>query len=177
MILSQAVKVAEKYRNLLSPWCEPGMCLVAGSVRREKPEVGDIELVCIPKTVHLIPFVTTVNQWYGKRGRATGRYTQRGLYEGIDLDLFMPQKSDFIRQFVIRTGSADYSAKVIASAWVRKGWRGTEDGLRLEKECNQRGKKWICTVSRPQLPPEWQIEQEFFDWLGVKFIEPKKREL
>jgi DNA polymerase/3'-5' exonuclease PolX len=173
MNLPQAVEVAVKYRNLLSPWCE--RIEIAGSIRRRKPEVKDIEIVCVPKSVHLIPFVTTVKQWYKIKGEPTGRYTQRGLYESINLDLFMPQKKDFIRQFAIRTGPAEYSAKVIAVAWVKGGWRGTEDGLRLQKECVLKGKKWICTAARPTLPPEWITEQEFFDWLGVKFIQPEKR--
>jgi len=177
MILSRALEVSNKYQGLLSPWCEPEMCRIAGSTRRKKPEVGDIELVCVPRTVHLIPFVTTVRQWYKKKGEPTGRYTKRGLYEGIDLDLFIPQKEDFIRQFVIRTGSDTYSHNVIAAAWVKKGWRGTEDGLRLEKECIQQGKKWLVNVPRPQLPPIWKTEEEFFAWLGVKFIEPEKRNL
>lgn len=177
MILSDANEVANKYRNILLPWCEPNMCRIAGSVRRKEKEVGDIELVCVPKTVHLIPFVTTVKQWYKIKGEPTGRYTKRGLYEPITLDLFMPHKRDYFRQFVIRTGSAGYSAKVIAVAWVKKGWRGTEDGLRLESQCSQHGKKWICNIQSPQLPPEWKSEQEFFDWLGLKYIEPELRKV
>jgi len=182
MNLIQAAPIAEKYRKLLEPWCEPDMCRIAGSIRRQKPEVKDIEIVCVPRTVHLIPFVTTVNQWYKKKGEPTGRYAKRSLYESIDLDLFMPQKKDFIRQFVIRTGSADYSAKVIAVAWVKKGWVGTENGLRRREECihpqnSPTGKIWICQVSRPQLPPEWQSEEEFFDWLKVKYISPEERNL
>jgi DNA polymerase/3'-5' exonuclease PolX len=73
MILSEAIEVAEKYRKLLEPWCEPEMCRIAGSTRRKKPDVGDIEIVCVPRTVHLIPFVTTVKQWYKKKGEPTGR--------------------------------------------------------------------------------------------------------
>ena len=28
----------------------------------------------------------------------------------------------------------------------------------------------------PQLPPEWKSEEEFFEWLGIKWKEPKDRE-
>jgi len=191
MKLSQATEIAEKYRRLLEPWCEPEYCRIAGSLRRECPDIGDIEIVCVPKSVHLIPFAVTIRQWWKIKGEPTGRYTKRRLYEGIDLDLFITNKKDFIRQFVIRTGSADFSAKVIAVAWVKKGWRGTEDGLRLQKECTPikakcasiaeayGGKekiiKWTCSVPRPQLPPKWQTEEEFFGWLNVKYIPPQQR--
>jgi DNA polymerase/3'-5' exonuclease PolX len=177
MILARALEIALKYQGILTPWCEPEMCKIAGSLRRQKPDVKDIELVCVPRTVHLIPFVTTVKQWIKLKGEPTGRYTQRMLYESIALDLFIPSKPDFIRQFVIRTGSADYSARVIATAWVKKGWVGTKDGLRRETQCLQKGKKWICQVPNPTLPPVWQSEQEFFDWLKVKFIPPQERNL
>ena len=193
MILFQALEIAEKYKGLLVPWCEPNYCEVAGSVRRQRPECGDVEIVCVPKTVHLIPFAETVRQWWKVKGEPTGRYTKRRLYEGIDLDLFITNKKDFARQLVVRTGSANYSAKVIAMAWVKKGWRGTEDGLRLEKECvpikakgalitkayggKEKIIKWICNVPRPQLPPEWNSEREFFDWLGVRYVPPWERNL
>jgi hypothetical protein len=44
MILSQALEVANKYKNLLLPWCEPEMCRIAGSLRRgTKLDVKDYE--------------------------------------------------------------------------------------------------------------------------------------
>jgi activating signal cointegrator 1 len=47
--LETARKVAEKLLKVLEPHCE--QIAIAGSIRRNKPEVGDIELVAIPKLV------------------------------------------------------------------------------------------------------------------------------
>jgi DNA polymerase/3'-5' exonuclease PolX len=178
MNLSYALEIAEKYRAILEPYCEEGYCLIAGSIRRRKPEVGDIELVVVPRGRDLIKFAAQVNRWFKIKGEPTGRYTKRKLDEGIYLDLFITNKKDYFRQFAIRTGSEKYSATIIAHSWVKKGWRGTEDGLRLEKECVQQGKKkWICVVSNPHLPPTWQSEEEFFLWLGVPYVSPERRQI
>jgi len=45
--LSTAITLAESIVTALAPGCS--RIAIAGSVRREKPEVGDIEIVCIPR--------------------------------------------------------------------------------------------------------------------------------
>lgn len=121
------------------------------------------------------------------KGKPDGRMMQIELknpYDGVRtimLDLFMPQPHDYYRQFAIRTGSSDYSAKVIATGWNKIGWVGTSEGLRAETECvgskdPSTGKvKWRCMAKNPTLPPAWQTEQEFFSWLGVQFVPPSIR--
>ncbi len=47
MQLDKALEIAEKTKELLAPYCE--RIEIAGSIRRKKPEVKDIELVAIPK--------------------------------------------------------------------------------------------------------------------------------
>jgi DNA polymerase/3'-5' exonuclease PolX len=112
------------------------------------------------------------------KGNAEGRYMQMFIKGGAVLDLFMPQKEDYYRQLAIRTGSAQYSAFVIAQGWKRKGWCGTHDGLRLQSECIQtKSNNWVCEKKEPTIPPVWQSEQEFFHWLGVEYVHPSKREI
>jgi DNA polymerase/3'-5' exonuclease PolX len=47
MELSRAREIAKRVLVLLRPFCERAE--IAGSIRRGKPEVGDIEIVVIPK--------------------------------------------------------------------------------------------------------------------------------
>jgi DNA polymerase/3'-5' exonuclease PolX len=192
--LSKARSIADKILGQLQPYCE--VILIAGSIRREKMEVKDIEIVCVPKrvlkggmdlfgedtrTTVIHPDFTRTVQGLGEilKGRTDGRMMKIKLKEKIELDLFMPQPIDFWRQFAIRTGSSDYSAKVIAAAWVKNGWCGTSDGLRLQKECEptiKDGKTtWKCVADKPTLPPVWESEKEFFQWLGVTYVHPKMR--
>ena len=92
------------------------------------------------------------------------------------LDLFMPESRDYYRQYAIRTGSADYSFKVLAAGWRRKGWCGTPDGLRRVRDCKEVKKSvWKCINPQAELPPVWQSEHEFFDWIGVRWIKPSLR--
>lgn len=188
----QAAAIAVAICERLQPYCEPGRINIAGSIRRKKPEVKDIEIICMPKyqmttTPTLFGDEPAINICIGFldeaislglviKGSPAGRYMQVHLPEEINLDLFMPQPHDYMRQFAIRTGSAEYSAKTIATAWSRAGWVGTHDGLRRRDECRQiAGDYWQCTALNPTLPPAWESEAAFFEWLGIEWIKPELR--
>jgi hypothetical protein len=95
----------------------------------------------------------------------------------INLDLFMPQPDDYYRQYAIRTGSADYSKNVIANGWLKKGWCGTDEGLRLQYDCCKAASGWKITRKEGQKPPVWESEEIFFEWLGVQWMEPWLRNM
>lgn len=186
-----AISIGEKLKPFTS------RINIAGSVRRQKSEVKDIELICLPRYMDLVHsdlfgaktvervisenFVGII-QKLGKvvKGKPDGRYMQIELRERINLDLFMPEPDDYYRQYAIRTGSADYAARTIAAAWKRKGWCGSDQGLRLQADCVEHkqadGKsKWVCVNPGAERPPVWNSEQEFFEWLSVAYIMPKLR--
>jgi DNA polymerase/3'-5' exonuclease PolX len=197
MKLSEAKEIADKIVETLSPFCEK--CLIAGSIRREKPDVKDIEIVVQPKTwlatvstslfepnsteeKRLVSFSNSVRKLgtLEKGNPETGKYCAIVLPEGIKLDLFIPEINDFYRQYAIRTGSADYSWKELAGGWKKLGWCGSDKGLRKMSDCIEQktpdGKStWKCIVSNPELPPVWESEEHFFQWLNVKWVEPKER--
>src|SRR5262245_1970482 len=95
--LAQAIILAEEVCDVLRPFCT--RLEVVGSIRRQRPTIGDIEIVCRPRQVPgglfadeltVDPgFVAAVNQWPAVRGQPTGKYTQRQLPSGMTLDLFM----------------------------------------------------------------------------------------
>ena len=191
MPLERAQKLADRFVELVGGHCE--RIDIAGSVRRKKDFVGDIEIVCFPK-VWGIPnllgepvdhrvagFIGTIQQKFKvmKGNLMEGRYvalTDRQT-ETVKIDLFMPTWEDYYRQFAIRTGSADFSGKVIAHTWVEKGWCGTENGLRLQAECTKKGDSWELkdSVKKPFLPPVWESEKDFFKWLNIPWVDPVKR--
>lgn len=197
MDLLTAKNIAIEVWNKLKPHCD--ICKIAGSIRREKPEPNDIEIVCLPKTVVLKnmfeeevgklrePLFSMTVATLGKvfKGNAVGKMMQIHLAgKDIDLDLFMPDDFDYWRQFAIRTGSADWTTKRIAGGWKKIGWCGSDAGLRLQSQCEGTkgpdGKtKWKCIVpiAEQTLPPHWKSEEEFFNWLGLKWIQPKLRNI
>ena len=102
--------------------------------------------------------------------------------QDINLDLFIPDDFDYYRQYAIRTGSDDYAAKVIATGWKKKGWCGSDKGLRKISDCIETktpdGKsKWKCVKANAELPPVWQSEEQFFEWLGIKYLPPNRRNI
>jgi DNA polymerase/3'-5' exonuclease PolX len=158
--LEEAKGIADKYVEILRPYCL--RIEVAGSVRREKPEVKDIEIVAIP--IALIGFSNEVNKLEKVKGKSTGKYTQRILPEGIKLDLFMANIRNWGLIFAIRTGSAEFSHKVLARGWVKKGYHSV--GGMLYRDEGEIDEEEI----------EVREEQDLFDLIGVPYIEPKLRE-
>lgn len=199
MELNKATGIAIDIWKLLKGHCEPGHCKIAGSIRREKPEVKDIEIVALPKTedvkdlFEMVIGKKRISAWSKEvlelgnvvKGTPDGKMMQIEIKElFINLDLFMPDDFDYWRQFAIRTGSADWTARFIAGGWKNIGWCGADVGLRMIDECHGTkgpdGKmKWKCIVaaSKQTLPPHWKSEQEFFDWIKLKWVEPKHRNL
>ncbi len=148
----------------LYPHCEIISC--AGSLRRERPTIGDIEIVCVPRPYEASPLfasglATVVNEWPKVRGELPCRYTQRMLPEGIPLDLFMVHPDGYGLQLAIRTGSAEWSRHVLAKAWVRAGYR-SEGGLLRRQD----GSVVPC-----------RTEGELFDRIGLKWVHPREREV
>jgi len=156
MRLSEAKAIAEKYLRLLKPYCS--RIEIAGSIRREKPEVKDIEIVAIPGDIK--SFANEVNKLEKVKGEPTGKYTMRVLPEGIKLDLFIANKRNWGLIFAIRTGSADFSHNVLATGWVKKGYHSV-NGMLIKD-----GKE-----------VEVREEKDLFDLIGIPYMGPELRNL
>ncbi len=156
MKINEAQKIAEKYLYRLKAFCLRAE--IAGSIRREKSEVKDIEIVCIPDPKYLEEFCGEVNLLEKVKGDPTGKYTQRKLHEGINLDLFMVNKRNWGNIFAIRTGSADFSHKILACGWVKAGYKSINGML------TKNGQEIEC-----------QEEKDLFNLIGISYIEPKLR--
>jgi DNA polymerase/3'-5' exonuclease PolX len=163
--LKEAESIANDILNQIKPFCE--RCEIAGSIRRKKEMVKDIEIVAIPKPYQHGLFedgiASVVNKWQKEKGEleyGKCKYTQRILPEGIKLDLFFAEQGNWGLIFAIRTGSADYSYKVLATGWKNLGY--TSEGGYL----TQNGKVYDV--------PE---EVDLFRRLNIPFTEPEKRNL
>ena len=148
----------------LAPHCS--QIDIAGSIRRGRSTIGDIEIVCFPLPYDASPLfcsgiATVVNQWEKVKGELPCRYTQRILPSGMKLDLFMPDPDGYGLQLAIRTGSAEWSHKRLATAWVRAGFK-SEGGLLRDQD----GRVLPC-----------RTERELFERIGLKWVEPEDREV
>lgn len=161
MDLKTATAIAEKVKTELAPHCQ--RIEIAGSIRRKKPNVKDIEIVAIPKPYDVGLFesgiATVVNRWKKVKGELPCKYTQRDLPEGIKLDLFFATPENWGAIFAIRTGSADFSHKVLATRWKKLGYTSSGGVLSRDGE----------TIYIRE-------ERELFELLGLDWVEPENRE-
>jgi len=167
--LSYMKRAAENVQGLLAAHCEPGYCEIAGSIRRKKKLVGDVEIVCIPKKVmdmdlfgHVEEqrdqgFIDQVNIFSKVKGKPTGKYTQRIVY-GVKVDIFMVNHDSWGTQLAIRTGPAEYSHKVLARRWCSMGYK-MEGGV----------------LHRNGEAVPVKNERSLFNLLGLRWVEPENR--
>lgn len=162
MQYKEALEIAERIRQMLNPHCV--RCEIAGSIRRKKPEVKDIEIVIIPKPYETGLFANgiapIVDQWQKVKGELGDqcKYTQRILPEGIKLDLFFAERNNFGNIFLIRTGDWEFSKKFMGVLLPRKGY-SSKDG-------------WVHYGDNPIATPE---EINLFERAGIQYIEPENR--
>ena len=102
-----------------------------------------------------------MSQWYKVKGDPCAKYTRRKLPECIDLDLFHATPKNWGLIFAIRTGSADYSHKVLANGWVKKGYHAS-NGILFDVNMKAH---YIYE------------EEDLFKLIGIPFVEPYLREI
>lgn len=171
--LSEAEARAAEIVKELSPYCE--RIEIAGSIRRRKPEVGDIEIVAIPKPWndllgqpmplqrdHALNYV----DWRRIGGtliKGGNKFKQIEMADGLCLDLFIvtpPAQWGVI--FLIRTGSEDFSHKLVKS-------RQSGGLMPSNLKCKD-GSIWHGMNILPT--PE---ERDVFKVLGLAWISPENR--
>lgn len=154
-------RIAETYKQLFKPFCE--RIEIAGSIRREKAEPNDIELVAIPKRqagrvrTELYDFMQRAGYEFIKNG---DRYKQINLPEGVKLDLFLCNKNNWGNIFLIRTGCWEFSR------WMM-GFKINEFGYKASDGC-----LWNMKTSERLSCYE---EKEIFKLVEMDYIEPRDR--
>lgn len=179
----EAIAVANEMLRWLDPACE--RIIIAGSLRREKPTVGDVEILYSPKTeersdpadmfasmrVNLADEVIATMESAGvleRRKNVAGRETfgplnklMRHRASGIPVDLFSePSLADWWRSLVIRTGPKELNVRLITTAAKRGiGVHAYGTGL-----TDMRGNPIAC-----------ESEEQFFSICGARYLQPKDR--
>lgn len=183
----QASLVAHELIELLSDACQ--RIEIAGSIRRGKPEVSDIELVTIPRievtrtdlfgntveTRNLLDGRCTemkssglLTNRLGKDGRgAWGSKYKRAMYEGVAVDLFSAAHGNFGLIFAIRTGPAEFTRNFVTQR--NKGGVLPNDLYVSEGQLFRH-----IWGEHPELIPT-PTEESFFAAIGMPWIAPEDR--
>ena len=170
MKLKDAVAIECAIFEQLSPYCERYQ--VAGSVRRNKPEVNDLEIVVVPKEqaggtdlfgdtiwVRDREFINVIRKMKAIKGEPTGRYTRRiyGDPPRIEIDFFICQRDNFGLMYAIRTGPVEFSHYLTKRAHYK--------GLKIQGGMLTEGGRTIPI----------RDEDELFLKLGMPFVFPEAR--
>ena len=175
--LAEAEQVAQEVVAKLTDYCE--VIQVAGSVRRRKPDVGDVELLVVPRHTldlfsepgpnlldpRLLELIDRrfLNYRLNKLGRKTYGTLNKNLWHvdsGIAVDVFTGSLENWGRDLLIRTGSADFNKRVMFR-FITMGLNGHAYGRYAVT-----GPKSSLTAPR---------EEDMFRYLDWDFIHPSRR--
>lgn len=174
---ASALNVAIAIAKLLKPHCE--RIQIAGSVRRNKQNPKDVEILVIPKP-SLWPFIDELLAM-GHIGKATYGATNstrwgklyRGIqYDGMKVEIFTAAPETWGNQLLIRTGPGDANQRLMqilnrhtpirfkdGAVWYSENWRKEGNGW----EADDRQQVPLCE------------ESDVFRLLGMAFVEPEAR--
>ena len=124
MKLERARSIADEVIKRLSPYCQ--RIGVAGSVRRQKPMVNDIDLVLIPNDLW------SLHGELMKLGqlKMSGQKIMRVMIGNTQVDIYIADETTWATLLLIRTGSKDSNIRLCSLA-KKKGWHlaASGDGL------------------------------------------------
>ena len=160
--------------RVLRPFCD--RIAIAGSVRRRQREVGDIELVVIPKKVQhsgLLEGFSTEEDllvreverllligYFGKRGAlGPSKKFVRHMESGIPVDIFSTDAANWGMTLFVRTGPKEY-VQAAMSRFISLGNYGHASGGVTLKD----GTEVTC-------PNEATV----FKYLEAEFLPPERR--
>lgn len=166
MKLAQAQKLAERVAGELSAYCQ--RIEIAGSIRRQRPEVGDIDLVCLPRPGGKAMML--------ERCARTARLVKHGeqyvvfdLANGFQLDLwfahagggdmFAPEPCNWGVLLLARTGSAMHNVRIAQAAQAKGLHFNPHKGV-------LRGATVVAS----------ETEEQIFAALGMAYVPPERRE-
>lgn len=171
LTLDQAEQLAAKLVKLLEPVCE--RVEVAGSIRRKKPDIGDVEIVCIPKVlmtglfgekvynVTAIYLVLNKHDYHPMKG---GEKYIAAMKDGTQYDLFIATPDTWGCIFTIRTGSAAFTKRLV----TQKAWGGLCPFEYYFSEGRIVNRKTGALMDTPE-------EDDVFRLLGIEFMPPESR--
>jgi DNA polymerase/3'-5' exonuclease PolX len=151
---------------------------VAGSIRRKKEIVGDIEICGIPADrarlinllgevgQHIKPGVPGAVPWTPK---VEAKYLRIRLAEGMNLDVFLGTPENWGGLFMMRTGSG--------ASPDGNAFSGFVPGIFSRfKRLSGGGRMTGCMPTMPSGEQLWvPEEQDFFDLLEMDFVPPQER--
>ena len=155
--LEEARRIAAAIVEKLRPFCE--RIEVAGSIRRERPMVNDVDIVAFPKELCLSMLTETIKSL--AELAIDGPKIKRFRFEGVSVDIYLATRDAWATLMLIRTGSAENNRRLCGIA-KHKGWTLKANGEGL---LNEAGKRVASDT-----------ELSIYNALGLPYQRPQDRE-
>lgn len=153
-----AKKIGDEVLEKIRPYIIKGQ--IAGSIRRKKPNVHDIDLVIVPKDNFMAMInIKNVIKNYGSIELAGQKIIRVKGKEKLEIDCYIATEKNFSTLLLIRTGSKEHNLK-IAKKCLKKGFR-LKHNLGI---VDSKGDVIADT------------EKKIFEILGFEYLEPEKRD-
>jgi len=155
--LAQAEAVAGELVEALAPYFE--RLEVAGSIRRRRPVVHDIDLVGIPSATtwwDLDNAIVRLADAVVRRGAKLATF----VFKGIQADLYYSSEETWATLMLIRTGSKENNIRLCTLA-QKKGWHLKANGDGLFDQARRR--------------IAGDTEESIYEALGLRYQEPWER--
>lgn len=185
----EALAVARLFIQFLKPRCDK--IVVAGSLRRRKPMVSDIEILFIPTfatekdpgdlfggtrlanttteraIAALLAAGVLAKRLNVNGAEAWGDKNKLGVHpaSGIAVDLFTATRDNWFNYLVCRTGGAE-SNVLICNAAIARGWKWNPYGDGFSRPIGLAERREIHTVTS---------ERDVFDFVHLPYLEPCER--
>lgn len=132
MDLKTAENITSELISLLKPYLEKYE--ICGSIRRKKPNIGDIDLVAIPKLIRenentLYDIIKKIDPSGLEESKKLGKHNakrylngdliKRFKFKNAIIDLYLADSSTFSVLKLIRTGSKEHNVKLTSLAKQR----------------------------------------------------------
>lgn len=154
IFLERAQKTADAIVKRLAPYCKK--IEVAGSIRRRRPRVRDIDIVLIPSDPwNLHHEILGLGQM-----RMSGGKIMRVMVGSIQVDIYVATEETWATLLLIRTGSTENNIRLCSTA-KKKGWHLSADGSGLFNEAGER--------------IAGDTELSIYQALGLPFQKPEQR--
>lgn len=151
--LSRAMQVVETYYDQLRTVADP--VIVAGSIRRRRPEIGDVEFVVLPKDMN------EFREHVEAMGFEGGDRVMRKMDGTLPIELYIAHKPEELGALLFMyTGDWQHNIAMRSIA-KRAGWKLDQYGI------------WDPKTGAPLL--QSPDERDFYDFLGVPWHNPEDR--
>jgi len=154
MLLLEAQKLAEQIVKHIEPFCE--RIVVAGSIRRLKPVIRDVDLVLIPKPLLWSRIIATLQKRMDAVVLKRGSQLAQLEINKINIDIYATNPKNWEALLLIRTGSSTSN--------IRLSLRAKKMGLKLTHSGLTKDGKIVAST-----------EQGIFETLGLNYVPPEER--